>query len=674
MSKQAQLKNNSKIVTVIRVLATALVMLCAVYAVIRREFYFTGDQRELHIGIVALLYLAMLLLVWWKNNLSDKANLIAAAIVCCITPFICYALVECANSNWSCLFVEGAGLSIRMHFLNGMIYVFFLLFVLGITASLRISAVVTYVFFGFLGAAQYYVCMFRGQGFVASDLASISAAEGVAGAYDFNPDFWMFVSISLTLFGIILGCRFRGKLVSGAKKRIVFLAGSIIVAGAFVGTYFFLPFTKNMKVKLYKPQETYVQKGSMMTFVRSFRYLIIDKPEGYSVEAVEKIAARYSDDTRATKINADEQPNLILVMNESLCDVNDLSGGAITTNIDNLPVIHNLKENTVKATLHEERRGGGTAIMEYEMLTGDTNGFYPIGTIAYQTVIKDSTPSLASQLAANGYEGLIASHPHLPKGYNRINAYPAMGFTEFRSRDDFIGAGNDDRYGRYISDESSYAEIIDEFEEHAKASDNPFFAFQVTMQNHSPYDSAETDDVKITSKDTYDEFVEQYMNYAYTSDKATGELINYFKKVDDPTLVVVFGDHAPRFETTYYQKLLGTTEALTDEQEMLFQKTPLIMWANYDINEEDLGDTSDNYIAARIVQLLGVKQTGYQRFLQDLQQDVPVINSLGYSDKDGNYYSIDDKSSPYFDRINEYNMLIYNKMVDTKHTVKGFFN
>lgn len=674
MSKQSCSKEHRGIAIILRILATALILLCAGYAVTRREIYFTGDQAQMHIAIVALLYIAMLLLVWWNNKLTDKANLIAAAVSWCITPFMCYALVECANSEWSCLFVEGAGLSLKLHLLNGMVYAFFLVFVLGITASLRISSIVTYLSFGLLGAAQYYVCMFRGQGFVASDFASISAAEGVAASYDFNPNFWMFVSISLVLFGVILSSRFKGKLVSGAKKRIAFLAGSVVVVGAFVGTYFYLPYSRALKVKLYKPQETYMKNGSALTFVRSFRYLVIDKPHGYSVKAVEEIAARYSDNVEPEKISAKEQPNLILIMNESLCDVNDIGGGAITTNTDSLPVIHNLQENTVKATLHEERRGGGTAIMEFEMLTGDTNAFFPIGTIAYQTLIKSETPSLASQLADNGYEGLIASHPHHPKGYNRNNAYPLLGFKEFRSKQDFIDAGHTEKYGKYISDKAAYEEIIAEYEDHVNRSDEPFFAFQVTMQNHAPYSFAETDDVKITSPDTYDEAVEQFMNYAYTSDKEIGNLIDYFKDADDPTLVVVFGDHAPRFDTLYYQKVLGINTDLNDEQEMLFQKTPLIMWANYDIQASDLGDTSDNYIAAEIVRLLGIKQTGYQRFLQDLQKEIPVINSLGYRDKEGKYYHIDDTSSPYFDMINEYNMLIYNKYVDKKHTIKEFFN
>lgn len=658
----------------LRIVVSTLVLICGGYSILRRDDYFAGDGGTLHLGLVALLYIAMLVLVWWKNTLSDKANRICSGVVWCLTPFICYAMVECANSEWSCLFVDGAGLSIRMHFLNGMIYVFLLLFVLCITASFRISAMFGYLFFGILGAAQYYVCVFRGQGFVAGDLAGIGAAAAVGSAYDFNPNFWMYISVSLMMFGMILASRFRGNLVKGLKKRVALLAGAIIVAGAFVGTYFFLPFTKDMKVKLYKPQETYLKNGSMFAFVRSWRYLFIDKPAGYSIDKVQEIADRYNIDAQPEKISAKETPNLILIMVESLSDVNDIAEGAVTTNIDNLPVIHNMKQDAVKGTLYEERRGGGTAIMECEMLTGVTNAFFPIGTIVYQTMLKTETPSIASQLKDAGYQGIIASHPHHPTGYNRQNAYPLLGFQELKFRDDFIAAGNDGRYGRYISDAAAYDELIDEYEAATAKSDDPFFAFQVTMQNHSPYDSAETDDVKITSKDTYDEFVEQYMNYAYTSDKEIGNLINYFKKTDDPTLIVAFGDHAPRFDTAYYKKLLGIETDLTDEQEMTFQRSPLVMWANYDIEEEELGDTCDPYIAAKIIQLLGLKQTGFQRFIQDFQKEIPVINSLGYRDKKGNYYQIEDTASPYYELINEYNMLVYNNMVDTEHRIEGFFD
>lgn len=654
--------------------ATALVVFFLGYSIVNGTYY-SGSGAITRIGIVAVLYAAMIALIWVKNRLSEKTNLIASFIVCAVTPFICYALVECANSGWSCLFVEGAGLSLKMHLLNGMIYVFFELFIFGLTSSLRVSSIASYVFFGLLGAAQHYICLFRGMGFVASDFYSISAAKEVAAAYDFNPDYWMFISLSLVLLGVIMSISFSGKLKTSKKSRLIFLLIAVMSATGFYITYFKLPFTRDMKVKLYKPQETYTKKGSMFTFVRSFRYLVIDKPEGYSPERAQEIADKYSSIEQAdNNISVDETPNLILIMNESLCDVEDLGNGKIKLNQDGLPVIHGLKEDTIKATLFEERRGGGTSIMEFEALTGCTNAFFPIGTMAYQTVIKTDTPSLASQLAGDGYQGVIASHPHSGKGYNRTAAYPLLGFKEMKFKPDFISAGHNKKYGRYISDAAAYEEIIEEFEASTNKTDEPFFAFQVTMQNHAPYDSAKTDDIKIVSKDTYNESVEQYLNYAYTSDKEIGNLIDYFKTVEDPTLLVVFGDHAPRFDTSYYKQVLGIEDELTDEQEMNFQKTPMIMWANYDIKEENLGNMSDNYISMKIIELLGIEETGYQKYLRELQKKIPVINSLGYWGNDGNYYAIDDKESPFYEDVLEYNILVYNELVDVKNTVKDFFN
>lgn len=608
-----------------------------------------------------------------KHKLSDKQNLLISGILCAITPVLCYIMVECANSGWSCLFVEGAGLSIDMHVLNLMVYVFFTAFVLLVSASFRIASIVSYAFFLLLGAAQHYVCIFRGMGFVASDFYSVSAAKEVATGYDFTPDKGMWLAITIGIAGIIVASLFKGKIVCGKKQRITFAAGTLVVCGLFYGMFFCLPQTKNMKVKLYKPQETYLKNGSMLTFVRSFRYLVIDKPEGYSAEKAQEIADRYSKPLAPERISASETPNLIVIMNESLCDVEDLCGGALTTNKDVLPVIHGLKENTVKATLHEERRGGGTSIMEFEMLTGCTNAFFPIGTMAYQTVIRTDTPSLPRQLEKAGYGGIIASHPHSPKGYNRETAYSYLGFKEFRSKADFVAAGHDQKYGKYISDRAAYDEIIEEYEEHIAKSDKPFFGFQVTMQNHAPYDSAETDDIKITSKDTYDESVEQYLNYAHESDKRIGELIEYFKNTDDPTLIVIFGDHAPRFDTSYYQKMLGIEGELQDFQELQFQKTPMIMWANYEIKSENLGDSSDNYISAKIIDLLGLEKTGFQRYLQDLQKNIPMINSLGYMCGD-KLSPVDDKRYPrLFETVNEYNILIYNMLIDTDNRIEGFF-
>ena len=666
--------NRSKTaVKIFKIVILVLLLILYTYSLVRRGDYYSGNHGVMKLCIITGMYAVSFFAVLWRNKLSDRNNMLISAGMFCITPFICYLIVECANSEWSALFVEGAGLSIKLHFLNGMIFVFGLIFVFLLAGSFRTAAVTVYALSTFMGLLMYYVCIFRGTAFVATDIYSIQAAMTVGTEYDYNPNFGAYFAITLCVTGICICSRFNGKVKAGKKIRAVMIALAVVLCGVFNYTYFHMDYTENMKVKLFKPQETYTKKGCMLTVVRSFCYMFPEKPEGYSVSKTEEIAERYRDAMQQSNKSAEQMPNLILIMNESLSDMCEVSNGKLAANKEVLPVIKSLKENTYKGVLHEERRGGGTAIMEFETLTGCTNAFFPIGTIAYQTIIRDETPSIASQLDDNGYEGLVASHPYKSMNYNRDDAYPLLGFRQTKFITDFDMAGNNQLYGRYISDMAAFNEIIDEYEQNNGLNDSPFFAFQVTMQNHAPYDMAESREIRITSEEFLADDCEQYLNYAHESDKAFGKLIDYFKGADEPTLIVMFGDHAPRFAESYYRKLLGIDTELTDEQEMSFQQTPVIFWANYDIGSGDLGDLSNNYLAGIIMDVMGIKRTGYQMFLEDLRQDVPVINSLGYQGADGKFYDIDDKTSPYYDSILEYKMLEYNNLVDTDNRIEWFF-
>ena len=57
---------------------------------------------------------------------------------------------------------------------------------------------------------------------------------------------------------------------------------------------------------------------------------------------------------------------------------------------------------------------------------------------------------------------------------------------------------------------------------------------------------------------------------------------------------------------------------------------------------------------------LNLPMTGYQKYLLEMSEEIPVLNSLGYWTADGSFYELDDKNAPYYDKINEYNILEYN--------------
>ena len=112
------------------------------------------------------------------------------------------------------------------------------------------------------------------------------------------------------------------------------------------------------------------------------------------------------------------------------------------------------------------------------------------------------------------------------------------------------------------------------------------------MQNHGSYDGStlETgDEVQIEGDLQSYSKAEQYLNMIKMSDKALKELVHYFEKVDEPTVIVFFGDHQPDLEETFYNRLLHTDiQKLEGEDLEQLYKVPFLIWANYDIKEENV--------------------------------------------------------------------------------------
>jgi hypothetical protein len=101
----------------------------------------------------------------------------------------------------------------------------------------------------------------------------------------------------------------------------------------------------------------------------------------------------------------------------------------------------------------------------------------------------------------------------------------------------------------------------------------------------------------------------------------------------------MFGDHQPAVETEFYEALYGTSEesdlSLTQE----YYKTPYVLWANYDI-EEETKDLSANQLGILAKQVAGVSLTSYDQFVVDFSETIPILNALGYQDTDGNWWSL----------------------------------
>ena len=226
----------------------------------------------------------------------------------------------------------------------------------------------------------------------------------------------------------------------------------------------------------------------------------------------------------------------------------------------------------------------------------------------------------------------------------------------------------------YVTDQCDYESLIRWYEE--KEAGEPLFLFNVTMQNHSAYQMAWTNlprEVWLTGAlEGRFNTVNQYLSLVYQSDQAFEYLLDYFSQVEEPTLILLFGDHQPQVATNFYTDVLGTAPdtALAQKKQMV----PLVLWANYDIPEAQGVELSLNYLSALLMDTANLPMTGYQKYLARLWEAAPVINTVGIRDAGGNWYGENEALPEELDAaVEDYRVLLYSNVFDKKDRPEGFF-
>ena len=380
--------------------------------------------------------------------------------------------------------------------------------------------------------------------------------------------------------------------------------------------------------------------------------------DGGAAENVESAASET--DASTTSADQDTAPEtFIVIMNESFADYENIGNG-LDLSEDCMPFIHGLTENTIKGDVYVSIFGANTPNSEYEFLTGNTMGFLPPTSVGFNLFVRGNMPSVASELKTAGYKTL-AIHPYLGSNYRRNIVYPQIGFDTFYTRDDF---SRPQYIRRYISDWELSERIIREYNV-AKRENTPLFCYNVTVQNHGDYLASNKkgvpDDIKVLDSDVDKTRTSIYVNLIKKSDEMFEKLVNYFSEEDERVAILMYGDHQANLGDDTYLHLLGKAEdELTPEELMEKYKIPFILWTNYDIPEETIEKTSMNYLYSIVADRLSLPMTGYQQYLLDLSEEIPVLAAGGYWTADGEFYELDDEASPYFERINDYNILEYN--------------
>lgn len=104
--------------------------------------------------------------------------------------------------------------------------------------------------------------------------------------------------------------------------------------------------------------------------------------------------------------------------------------------------------------------------------------------------------------------------------------------------------GDVEKLRNYVSDKGNYDRLISRYEE--KAPGEKLFIFNVTMQNHGGYEESFPEfqeEIEATGDVAGYPQANRYLSLMKKSDEAFEYLIDYFSQVEEPTMIVMFGDH-----------------------------------------------------------------------------------------------------------------------------------
>lgn len=540
-------------------------------------------------------------------------------------------------------------LPLKMWILNTILFVCLHLMIYIVTYRIKIACIVVHFVIMIYSFIDYLVLSFRNNELTLADLSAYKTGLSVARNYTADiPSRCLYAVLASFIF-----CFFLAHIEVERVKDRKMTKRLISAASLFICMFGLLVSIKNIPAEVYGRVGT-IKNGYFVNLVLQIRDTFVRQPEGYSREKVDNIYSDY----RVEDSDDEKNPAIIVIMNESFSDLSVM--GEFTTNQPVMPFYDALTENTIKGYGLSSIYGGKTASSEWEFLTENTMAFLPSGSVVYQQYMDKISYSILEKLHDREYT-CVAMHPYKPQGYNRDKVYPVLGFDEIYFLEYF---NSDKRIRNLISDQEFYEKIIQRYEE---SKDKNIFIFGVSMQNHGGY-STDVENFKQeinVEKYDYDD-VNCYLSLMKESDKALEYLISYFKNVEEPVEIVIFGDHQPSLNQDFVNSLLSQNVNASNIENI--QKTylvPFMVWTNYDIEEEQNVMTSFNYLPTLMFQNAGISLNQKELFLANSMKTIAAMNPEGfYSVLDKRFKTFDEANEEEQNVLNSYKYIQYYEMFD----------
>lgn len=504
-----------------------------------------------------------------------------------------------ADETWEFVFSRT-----KVFLYNSLIMLTVLGIIYGIVRKIFLSISINAALVLIIGYVHISKFNFRGTPLLPEDFQFGSQAGILTKFIDISELIRLIIAVILVItLGIILD-KITGKWLEKESsisnnvwwKRYRIVSRVAIIAVAFSGlmvtTDFARHHSKEREIPLpaldskftdWNQAANYADNGFLLGFFYNTMKLDMPEPDGYSKQKMQELKRELSkkkqqDDISRTNI-ANTDYNIITILNESFYDPSLISDYYNHTGGDVTPNLHKIQERALSGYMYSPDYGGGTANIEYEIITGLTN--YWLETVPYTNLVlqEHSIPNLANYMKEHE-RNTVAIHPFNGGMYKRDTVLPKLGFNEFITQTEFSHTEKEGT-SEYINDRSAYAETL----EYIKKTTGKDFISLITMQNHAPYTDEEygEPEFKVTNITNENEknSVETYLMTLHKSDVFLGELIEKLDNLDEKTIILFYGDHSPG---VFPQIVENSNKSISD----LVRLTPYFIYANFDLDNQPL--------------------------------------------------------------------------------------
>ena len=475
----------------------------------------------------------------------------------------------------------------------------------------------------FFSWAQYWKLMARSDPIYAEDLLILSEAQQMAGQYiAITPAILCSAAAAIIVAVVLFLCRSRA--LRPLPRLSMGLAVIVLSLWLYPNVYTSGRVYNSLKVwpelNQWIDTNRYISRGGIYPFLHSIPDATPKAPEGYDPDEAEATLSAYPSDD----IPEDKKVSIIVTQLEAFCDLSSLTDRI--TGADPYAEYHALLSESYHGRLLPNVFAGGTIDTERCVLTG----------FSRLESFRRPSWSYARYFAEQGYT-VQGAHAGYETFYNRLNVNENLGVPGYRFIENY--------FSEFFSGIPGDNVLLPDITEHALSAmaSAPVFSFNVTYQNHGPYSagSARFSEPFVPQNDLSDSDYHIVNNYLYgirDTGRQMAAMIDSFRSLDKPVILVFFGDHKPWLgeQSVTYASLGIDITSDTDDAFYNYYATDYLLWAN-DAAKETLGtnftgtgpDISPCFLMNVLFDQCGWEGPGYTKLTDAVLDAVPMLHTSG---------------------------------------------